>query len=193
MLSLKPTEKCLIEVMDMPFTFRMEDWLEDEVKSCMKRYNIKSKSKALHRVVRDKNERIKTLENQIEKKRAILPNQDSNIQERSPLESINYLEWAEEHRCEHRMIDYESKKGQWKCAGKKISKSICKQRQEKFLQYGKNCFPQHLAHHCRNCGREIRPQYTYCYNCMEDRKERRSEKYTDYQLQQGQRFFGDVI
>ena len=98
-------------------------------------------------------------------------------QQPNQIKQINYIEWAEEHSCEHRVVDYE-KPSQWKCAGKKIARSICKQRQERFLHFGKNCFPQHLAHHCKMCGREIRPQYTYCYSCNDKRQERKMENYT---------------
>ena len=97
-------------------------------------------------------------------------------QQPNQIKQINYLEFAQCHSCPHRLIDLE-KSSKWTCAGKKIARSICVQRQERFLRFGKECFPQHLAHHCRNCGIEIRPQYTYCYSCNDQRQERKAEKY----------------
>jgi len=89
---------------------------------------------------------------------------------------FNYLEFAERHLCEHRDIDYENP-NQWKCAGKKVARSICVNRQKRFIHYEKRCFPQHLAHHCRDCGREIRPKYAYCYQCNEERQERKADNH----------------
>ena len=114
----------------------------------------------------------------------------SEEQQGLPQETQSVMEQAKE--CPFRAIDVE--KNQWYCDSKKIPKIVCIRRQQRYLHTKEGCFPQSIAKHCKDCGREIRPRYRYCYSCMEKKKERKSEKYTDYQLEHGtKRFFGDVI
>lgn len=118
-----------------------------------------------------------------------LPQETQSVNQQA--ETFNFLEFADQHKCHHRLIDYESKKTKWTCAGKKIARSICVQRQQRYLHTSKGCFPQHLAKHCKKCGREIRPEYTYCYTCNEERRERMSDK--NISPSATQPFYGDII
>lgn len=160
-----------IETVAKPIQFRPTTKAESIIDDYMNENNLESRSQAVNAIIE--------------------AFQLKPISAQEPtIHSFNYLEFAEQHPCSHQLIDFDSQKHQWTCAGKKISKSICCQRHRRFLHYGKECFPQHLAHHCRNCGKEIRPKYTRCYPCNQERQEKKAD---DYLPNATKRFTGDII
>ena len=57
-----------------------------------------------------------------------------------PQETQSVLEQA--HECYYRAIDQE--KNQWYCDGTKIPKIVCIRRQQRFLNFERNCYPKEL-------------------------------------------------
>lgn len=66
-------------VANMVFSFRMEDWLKRQIESCMKRHNIKTASKALHRLFHEKDETIKRLQADIDNYKVILTKHNAQV------------------------------------------------------------------------------------------------------------------
>lgn len=91
------------------------------------------------------------------------------------LETPKPSEWELKHPCAYRAID--PNKDQWYCAQKKIPTVVCIQRQKGYLKTRDGCFPQAIAKHCKTCGREIRPKYVYCYQCLQERQAKKSDSY----------------
>lgn len=72
-----------------------------------------------------------------------------------PQETQSVMQQA--HECYYRAID--SEKNQWYCDGTKIPKIVCIRRQQRFLNFERNCYPKELKKKSKSSRRTYRESY----------------------------------